>query len=229
MSYGSYDNQAPLNQPFNPTANTGIGSDIGRGIGNGIATGLFGENAQGPLSSVTRELPAMMGRAVYNNLPGAPNPEAQRNVEQSRAGGGILKLRQQPGQQPGGKSGGGKYATPFDPISQPGGPMPSLPVERSQYMPIPGDLPGTVTGPGMAMPTPEIIPSPMPATQPGGKSGGGMRFGNGKSATPMVDDRMYQRGDGTNEQMQTMPSFGQFGDTGQSSLMKAQNNLFGGQ
>jgi hypothetical protein len=163
MSYGSYDNQAPLNQPFNPTANTGIGSDIGRGIGNGIATGLFGENAQGPLSSVTRELPAMMGRAVYNNLPGAPNPEAQRNVEQSRAGGGILKLRQQPGQQP------------------------------------------------------------------GGKSGGGMRFGNGKSATPMVDDRMYQRGDGTNEQMQTMPSFGQFGDTGQSSLMKAQNNLFGGQ
>jgi hypothetical protein len=225
MSYGTYDNQGPLNQPFNPTANTNIGSDIGRSIGNSIAAGLFGENAQGPLSSVTRELPAMMGRAVYNNLPGAPSPEAQQNVERSRAGGGILKLRQQPpmlGQQPGGKSGGGKSFQP----------MPSQPVERSQDIPIQEDIPGIITGPGMPgnpaersqdIPIQEDIPgiitgpgtpSPMPAVQPiqqpGGKSGGGMMPG-GKSGTPHIAINHFARG-----------------DTGQSALQNAQTNFFRG-
>jgi len=154
MSYGTYDNQSPLNQPFNPTANTDIGANIGRSIGNSIATGLFGENAQGPLSSVTRELPAMMGRAVYNNLPGAPSPEARQNVERSQAGGGILKLRQQPpmlGQQPGGKSGksggvanpggGGKYATGGPAIESPGFEEPEMP--SVDYRNFQSNLPGT--------------------------------------------------------------------------------------
>jgi hypothetical protein len=199
MSYGTYDNQGPLNQPFNPTANTNIGSDIGRSIGNSIAAGLFGENAQGPLSSVTRELPAMMGRAVYNNLPGAPSPEAQQNVERSRAGGGILKLRQQPpmlGQQPGGKSGGGKSFQP----------MPSQPVERSQDIPIQEDIPGIITGPG----TPSPMPAVQPIQQPGGKSGGGMMPG-GKSGTPHIAINHFARG-----------------DTGQSALQNAQTNFFRG-
>jgi hypothetical protein len=127
MSYGTYDNQSPLNQPFNPTANTGIGNDFGRVVGNAVADKLFGQNAQGPLSSLTRQIPGMAINAV---LPGAPSPEARRNVEQSQAGGGILKLRQpsQPAAGPGGKSGGGpgfggggnKYATTMPTIPAPG-------------------------------------------------------------------------------------------------------------
>jgi hypothetical protein len=231
MSYGTYDNQGPLNQPFNPTANNGIGSDIGRSIGNSIATSLFGENAQGPLSGLTRQIPGMAINAVAN-LPGAPSLEAQRNVEQSRAGGGILKLRQQPpmlGQQPGGKSG-----KSFQP-------MPSQPVERSQDMPTP-------------------MPAVQPAQQPGGKSGGGgMQFGNGKSAGPIsgiqpavIDPNQFARGDGMtyDQQMQAQPgiaadsnigrAFGSgffggsmipvnaSGDTGQSALQKAQTDFFRG-
>jgi hypothetical protein len=112
MSYGTYDNQSPLNQPFNPTANTGIGNNFGRVVGNAVADKLFGQNAQGPLSGLTRGLPGMVTNSVLNTvtnqtLPGAPSPEARRNVEQSQAGGGILKLRQ-PAAGPGGKSGGGK-------------------------------------------------------------------------------------------------------------------------
>lgn len=178
MSYGSYDNQSSLNQPFNPTATTGIGNDFGRVVGNAVADKLFGQNAQGPLSGLTRGLPGMVTNSVLNTvtnqtLPGAPSPEARQNVERSQAGGGILKLRQ-------------------------------------------------------------------PATQPGGKSGGGMRFGNGKSATPMVDDRMYQRGDGmTLEQQYARPDFSQFaqpavmpGNPGYFAMtneqMQAQNDMFTG-
>jgi len=125
MSYGTYDNQSPLNQPFNPTANTGVGNDIGRSIGDSIASGLFGQNAQGPFSTLARQIPGMAINAV-SNLPGAPSPEAQQKVQQSQQGGGILKLRQQPPMFNGGKSGGGKYATPFNPndaYGQPGGPQ----------------------------------------------------------------------------------------------------------
>lgn len=148
MSYGTYDNQSPLNQPFNPTANNGIGNDFGRVVGNVVADKLFGQNAQGPLSSLTRQIPGMAINAVAN-LPGAPQTPQQK-VQQSQQGGGILKLRQQPpmlGPSGGGKSGGGgmqfsngksggaanpggggKYATGGPAIEQPG--MPSYGLDK---------------------------------------------------------------------------------------------------
>ena len=266
MSYGTYDNQSPLNQPFNPTANTNIGNEFGRVVGGVVADKLFGQDGQGPLSGLTRGLPGAImnnvvgpaadrltsgknlqgiGQGIFNdNLPGAPSLEAQRNVEQSRAGGGILKLRQQPpmlGQQPGGKSG-----KSFQP-------MPSQPVERSQDIPIQEDIPGIITGPGITTPMPS--PSPMPAVTPmpgptGGKSGGGGMMPGGKSTGPIIDYNQFQRGDGTSLEQQAQPgiaadsnigrAFGSgffggsmipvnaSGDTGQSALQKAQTDFFRG-
>lgn len=112
MSFGTY-------QPFNPSANTGQGNlanSIGNAMGQEYGNGLFGQNAQGPLASLTRQIPSMAINSVAS-LPGTTQPQVQppltpqQNVAQSRQGGGILKMRQQPGQppvqQPGGKSGGG--------------------------------------------------------------------------------------------------------------------------
>ena len=113
MSFGTY-------QPFNPTANTGSNTFTNT-IGKSIADNLVNPNDPG--SGMLGNLFTNVGNNVVNSifrnpgqLPGAPSPEARQNVERSQAGGGILKLRQQPpmlGQQPGGKSSSGKaFAAP---------------------------------------------------------------------------------------------------------------------
>ena len=168
MSYGTYDNQSPLNQQFNPTTGTsnqpgsiftnaignamgnqmpsgGIFGNLFKSVGNNLVNNMFG--GQTPNSE--------LGRKLFE-LPGAPQTPQQR-VDESQQGGGILKLRQPPGGQPGiapggpsGKSGpGGKYMT--------GGPAIRTMPDQNMYG-------GGIGNPGdIQMPNPDNFMQTMPA------------------------------------------------------------------
>jgi len=182
MSFGSYDNQAPLNQPFNPTADTGIGSEFGRTIGNTVVKSLFGQPGQGSLTdqgALTNLVTDMTGTVINkiagrdvtsgakNFLPGAPAQSAQppltpqQTVDQSQAGGGILKLRQQPPMFNSGKSGGKAFGAPNM-------------YNQTQPDQTQTDANQTMGRPDITYGTPSSIYSPamQPVQQPGGKSAG---------------------------------------------------------
>jgi hypothetical protein len=62
MSYGTYDNQSSLNQPFNPTANNGS---------NGLIGGVF------------KQAGNSVAKAITGNLPGAQDPNSQQYFQQA--------------------------------------------------------------------------------------------------------------------------------------------------
>jgi len=100
MSYGTYDNQSPLNQPFNPTA---------------------GNNKPGLIGGIFDAA----GKVVTNAmLPGAQDPNSQQYFQQANQAHGELgeALKNIQGIGTGGGKGGspsfgggGKYATSFNP------------------------------------------------------------------------------------------------------------------
>lgn len=97
MSYGTYDNQSPLNQPFNPTANNGS---------NGLIGGVF------------KQAGNSVAKAITGNLPAAQDPNQQQYFQQANEShqelGEALKNIQ--GMGLGGGKGGGVFNA-----SSPGG------------------------------------------------------------------------------------------------------------